>query len=84
MPDDEHLHERQDRDAGGDEELGDVHRLSGEERGQSDVLPEQECRKCLEHLRGRVLLDNVGDPSLEPVKVTASPVVTHIKYRVVH
>jgi hypothetical protein len=28
------------------------------------------------------LLENVGDPLLEPVEVIASPVVTHIRYRV--
>jgi dihydrofolate reductase len=33
---------------------------------------------------GERLLDNVGDPTLEPVKVVASPGVTHIKYRVGH
>lgn len=32
---------------------------------------------------GERLLVNVGDPALEPVKVTASPTVTHVKYRVV-
>jgi dihydrofolate reductase len=32
---------------------------------------------------GERLLENVGDPVLEPVKVTASPAVTHVKYRVV-
>ncbi|MFN2521212.1 MAG: dihydrofolate reductase family protein [Candidatus Limnocylindria bacterium] len=32
---------------------------------------------------GARLLDGVGDPKLEPVKVVASPAVTHIKYRVV-
>ena len=32
---------------------------------------------------GERLLENVGDPTLEPVKVTASPAVTHVKYRVV-
>ena len=32
---------------------------------------------------GERLLENVGDPVLEPVKVVASPTVTHIKYRVV-
>jgi dihydrofolate reductase len=32
---------------------------------------------------GERLLDNVGDPTLEPVTVVASPTVTHIKYRVV-
>jgi dihydrofolate reductase len=31
---------------------------------------------------GERLLENVGDPTLEPVKVVASPAVTHIKYRV--
>jgi dihydrofolate reductase len=31
---------------------------------------------------GEPLLANVGDPVLEPVKVVASPAVTHIKYRV--
>jgi dihydrofolate reductase len=33
---------------------------------------------------GERLLENVGDPVLEPVKVVASPEVTHVKYRVVH
>ena len=32
---------------------------------------------------GERLLDNVGDPRLEPIKVVASPSVTHVKYRVV-
>jgi dihydrofolate reductase len=32
---------------------------------------------------GERLLANVGDPTLEPVKVVASPTVTHVKYRVV-
>jgi dihydrofolate reductase len=32
---------------------------------------------------GERLLENVGDPILEPVKVIASPAVTHVKYRVV-
>jgi dihydrofolate reductase len=32
---------------------------------------------------GERLLENVGDPSLEPVKVVGSPAVTHVKYRVV-
>jgi dihydrofolate reductase len=32
---------------------------------------------------GERLLEDVGDPVLEPVKVVASPAVTHIKYRVV-
>jgi dihydrofolate reductase len=32
---------------------------------------------------GERLLENVGDPSLEPVKVIASPAVTHVKYRIV-
>jgi dihydrofolate reductase len=32
---------------------------------------------------GERLLENVGDPRLEPVKVVASPAVTHVKYRVV-
>ena len=32
---------------------------------------------------GARLLDDVGAPTLEPVKVVASPAVTHIKYRVV-
>lgn len=31
---------------------------------------------------GERLLENVGDPTLEPVKVVDSPAVTHIKYRV--
>jgi dihydrofolate reductase len=31
---------------------------------------------------GERLLKDVGDPLLEPVKVIASPAVTHIKYRV--
>jgi len=33
---------------------------------------------------GERLLDDVGDPTLEPVKVVDSPAVTHVKYRVVH
>ncbi len=33
---------------------------------------------------GERLLENVGEPRLEPVKVVASPTVTHVKYRVVH
>jgi dihydrofolate reductase len=33
---------------------------------------------------GERLLENVGDPTLEPVKVVASPEVTHVRYRVVH
>ena len=33
---------------------------------------------------GERLLDNVGDPTLEPVEVVASPAVTHVKYRVAH
>lgn len=31
---------------------------------------------------GERLLENVGDPTLEPVKVIGSPGVTHIKYRI--
>jgi dihydrofolate reductase len=31
---------------------------------------------------GERLLEGVGDPSLEPVKVVASPAVTHVKYHV--
>src|SRR5207249_9932262 len=33
--------------------------------------------------KGERLLDGVGDPTLEPVKVIASPTGTHVKYRVV-
>jgi dihydrofolate reductase len=32
---------------------------------------------------GERLLENVGDPILQPIKVIASPAVTHIKYRIV-
>jgi dihydrofolate reductase len=32
---------------------------------------------------GERLLEDVGDPVLEPVKVVASPAVTHVRYRVV-
>ena len=32
---------------------------------------------------GERLLDGVGDPTLQPVDVVASPAVTHVKYRVV-
>ena len=32
---------------------------------------------------GERLLENVGDPTFEPVEVIASPAVTHVKYRVV-
>ena len=31
---------------------------------------------------GARLLENVGDPKLEPVEVVASPAVTHVRYRV--
>jgi dihydrofolate reductase len=31
---------------------------------------------------GERLLENVGDPTLEPIEVIASPRVTHVKYRV--
>lgn len=31
---------------------------------------------------GERLFDGVGDPTLEPVEVVASPTVTHVKYRV--
>jgi dihydrofolate reductase len=31
---------------------------------------------------GERLLENVGDPKLEPIEVVASPAVTHVKYRV--
>jgi dihydrofolate reductase len=31
---------------------------------------------------GERLLENVGDPTLKPIEVIASPAVTHIKYRV--
>jgi len=33
---------------------------------------------------GERLLESVGDPTLEPVRVVASPGVTHMKYRVLH
>jgi dihydrofolate reductase len=33
---------------------------------------------------GERLVEGVGDPKLEPVKVVASPAVTHVKYRVIH
>jgi len=33
---------------------------------------------------GERLLDGVGDPVLEPVKVVASPAVTHVKYRIAY
>ncbi len=32
---------------------------------------------------GERLLEDVGDPKLEPIEVVASPAVTHVKYRVV-
>src|SRR5439155_26199144 len=31
---------------------------------------------------GETVLDNVGDPRLEPIEVIASPAVTHVKYRI--
>lgn len=31
---------------------------------------------------GERLLDNVGDPQLEPLEVVASPAVTHVRYRI--
>jgi dihydrofolate reductase len=33
---------------------------------------------------GERLLDDVGTPELEQVEVRASPLVTHIRYRVIH
>jgi dihydrofolate reductase len=33
---------------------------------------------------GERLLENVGDPKLEPVEAIGSPAVTHVRYRVVH
>jgi dihydrofolate reductase len=33
---------------------------------------------------GERLLEDVGDSTLEPVKVVGSPAVTHVKYRVIH
>jgi dihydrofolate reductase len=33
--------------------------------------------------KGERLLENVGDPTLKPIEVIASPGVTHIKYRIV-
>jgi dihydrofolate reductase len=33
---------------------------------------------------GERLLEDIGDPTLEPVSVVAAPAVTHIKYRVLH
>jgi dihydrofolate reductase len=32
---------------------------------------------------GERLLENVGDPTLEPISVIASPAVTHINYRII-
>lgn len=32
---------------------------------------------------GQRLLENVGDPTFEPIDVVASPTVTHVRYRVV-
>jgi dihydrofolate reductase len=32
---------------------------------------------------GERLLENVGNPTLEPLKVIASPAVTHVKYRII-
>lgn len=32
---------------------------------------------------GERLLENVGNPTLQPVKVIASPAVTHVRYRIV-
>jgi dihydrofolate reductase len=31
---------------------------------------------------GERLLEDVGDPKLEPINVVASPAVTHVKYRI--
>jgi dihydrofolate reductase len=33
---------------------------------------------------GERLLENVGDPKLQPIRVIAAPAVTHVKYRIVH
>jgi dihydrofolate reductase len=32
---------------------------------------------------GERLFEDVGDPRLEPLKVVASPAVTHVTYRVI-
>ena len=32
---------------------------------------------------GERLLENVGDPRLEPIEVIASPAVTHVRYRII-
>ncbi|WP_241997817.1 MULTISPECIES: hypothetical protein [Kribbella] len=37
MEEDEHHHQRQDRDAGGEEELGQVDGLRGDEGGERDL-----------------------------------------------
>jgi len=34
-------------------------------------------------MAGERLLENVGNPTLQPVKVIASPAVTHVRYRIV-
>ena len=33
---------------------------------------------------GERLLEDMGDPTLGPIRVVASPGVTHVKYRVLH
>jgi dihydrofolate reductase len=33
---------------------------------------------------GERLLENIGDPALEPVKVTSSPLATHVTYRLTY
>jgi dihydrofolate reductase len=32
--------------------------------------------------KGERLLENVGDPTMEPIEVISSPAVTHVKYRI--
>ena len=83
----------------GDRVRAGASRAAAGERGRRDrgrrerraAIPRgRDARRALPHIvpiilgAGERLLEDVGAPTLEPVKVIPSPAVTHVKYRVVH
>jgi dihydrofolate reductase len=74
----------QARDAAGDQ---DVH-IAGGAHTIQQVMAAGQLDELYLHIvpvvlgAGERLLENVGDPQLEPVEVIASPAVTHVRYRV--
>ena len=56
---------------------------AGEDEGEDERAHARCTLRAAPVGAGERLLENVGDPTLEPVKVVASPEVTHVKYRVV-